>query len=91
MTRLPDNDANLHTVGIQAVNDGTEPNPEPQYRAYVQCCIAIMKKIERQALHVIGHKEWNANKSDPALDLDKFLADVEALLHATSTAQATGR
>jgi hypothetical protein len=85
---LPTDEANAHTVGIHAVSDGKQPYPDVQYQAFVRYCAAIVRKIGQPASHVIGHKEWNAEKWDPALDMDKFRADVDALLGAASSADA---
>jgi hypothetical protein len=81
---LPTNNANSHAIGIQAVSDGEQPYPEVQYDAYVRCCAAIVRKIGEPGSHVIGHKEWDDRKLDPALDMDKFRTDVEALLGSAS-------
>ena len=85
---LPTNKANAHTFGIHAVSDGKQPYPDVQYETYVRCCAAIVCKIGQPASHVIGHKEWNAEKWDPTLDMDKFGAGVDALLGAASSADA---
>lgn len=46
----PTNNANFHTIGIEAVNDGRgQPWPDVQLDAYVRGCAAIMRKIGRRA------------------------------------------
>jgi hypothetical protein len=88
---LPTDEANAHTIGIQAVSDGKQPYPAVQYDAFVRCCAAIIRKIGEPASHVIGHKEWSDHKWDPALDMDKFRADVSARLHAAASADTDAR
>ncbi|OHV03037.1 peptidoglycan recognition protein family protein [Mycobacterium talmoniae] len=78
---LPANDAARHTVGVQAVNTGTEGWAPVQYDALVRCCAAIVGKLGQPASHVIGHREWNPRKWDPGgLDLDRFRTDITARL-----------
>lgn len=53
---LPTNNANFHTIGIEAENNGTEGWSAAQYWAYVKCCAAICRKLGYGADRVIGHK-----------------------------------
>ncbi|MBF6296299.1 N-acetylmuramoyl-L-alanine amidase [Nocardia amamiensis] len=77
---LPEDNANYHTIGIEAANNGTEGWSREQYDAYVGCCAAILRKLGHGADRVIGHKEWAGPKQgkwDPgAMDMDMFRADV---------------
>lgn len=81
---LPKNNANYHTIGIEAVNTGTEGWSDAQYDAYVRCCAAIVRRLGYGADRVIGHKEWAGRaqgKWDPGgIDMDRFRADVAARL-----------
>ncbi|WP_054815435.1 N-acetylmuramoyl-L-alanine amidase [Nocardia arizonensis] len=77
---LPEDDANSHTIGIEAANNGTEGWSTAQYDAYVGCCAAILRRLGYGADRVIGHKEWagtEQGKWDPgAMDMDQFRADI---------------
>ncbi|MGW4742344.1 N-acetylmuramoyl-L-alanine amidase [Nocardia xishanensis] len=77
---LPEDNANFHTIGIEAVNNGTEGWSPEQYDAYVGCCAAILRRLGHGADRVIGHKEWAGSKQgkwDPGgMDMDQFRADV---------------
>ncbi|WP_109527989.1 N-acetylmuramoyl-L-alanine amidase [Nocardia aurea] len=77
---LPEDNANYHTIGIEAANNGTEGWSSAQYDAYVGCCAAILRRLGHGADRVIGHKEWAGPKQgkwDPgAMDMDLFRADV---------------
>lgn len=86
---LPTNNANYHTIGIEAVNTGSEGWPDAQYDAYVRCCAAIVRRLGYGADRVIGHKEWAGRaqgKWDPGgIDMNKFRADVQARLDHKET------
>ncbi|WP_069163027.1 N-acetylmuramoyl-L-alanine amidase [Nocardia altamirensis] len=77
---LPEDNANYHTIGIEAVNNGTEGWSDAQYDAYVGICAAILRKLGHGADRVIGHKEWAGPKQgkwDPgAMDMDRFRSDI---------------
>lgn len=77
---LPEDNANFHTIGIEAANNGTEGWSDAQYDAYVGICAAILRKLGHGAERVIGHKEWAGPKQgkwDPgAMNMDQFRADV---------------
>lgn len=82
---LPTNNANWHTIGIEAENNGTEGWSPAQYDAYVRCCAAIVRRLGYGSNRVIGHKEWAGRaqgKWDPGgMDMNKFRADVQARLN----------
>ncbi|WP_431954158.1 peptidoglycan recognition protein family protein [Nocardia lijiangensis] len=77
---LPEDDANFRTIGIEAVNNGTEGWSREQYDAYVGCCAAILRRLGHGPDRVIGHKEWAGSKQgkwDPGgMDMDGFRADI---------------
>ncbi|MFI9507580.1 N-acetylmuramoyl-L-alanine amidase [Nocardia sp. NPDC052566] len=81
---LPEDNANWHTIGIEAANNGTEGWSPAQYDAYVRCCSAIIRRLGYSADRVIGHKEWAGPKQgkwDPGgLDMDRFRADIQRRL-----------
>ncbi len=81
---IPDNRANFHTLGIEAVNTGTEGWPAAQYEAYVLGVAAILRYLGHDSSRVIGHKEWagaSQGKWDPGgIDMNGFRADVQAIL-----------
>ncbi|MFD4438976.1 N-acetylmuramoyl-L-alanine amidase [Nocardia sp. NPDC058519] len=81
---LPEDNANWHTIGIEAANNGTEGWAPAQYQAYVRCCAAIVRRLGYGADRVIGHKEWAGAKQgkwDPGqMDMAKFRRDVQAQL-----------
>ncbi|MBF6330869.1 N-acetylmuramoyl-L-alanine amidase [Nocardia transvalensis] len=78
---LPTDNANYHTIGIEAENNGTEGWSDSQYSAYVKAVAAILRKLGYDSSHVIGHKEWAGRaqgKWDPgSMDMDAFRADVQ--------------
>ncbi|WP_406234913.1 N-acetylmuramoyl-L-alanine amidase [Nocardia sp. NBC_01009] len=84
---LPEDNANYHTIGIEAANNGTEGWSPAQYDAYVRCCAAIVRRLGYDADRVIGHKEWAGPKQgkwDPgALDMNRFRADIADRLKGT--------
>lgn len=86
---LPEDNANWHTIGIEAANNGTEGWSDEQYGAYVGCCAAILRKLGFDAAHVIGHKEWaglKQGKWDPGgIDMDRFRADVQRQIDHPAT------
>lgn len=87
---LPEDNANWHTIGIEAVNNGTEGWSPAQYDAYVRVCAAIVRRLGYGADRVIGHKEWAGRKQgkwDPGgIDMDAFRRDVQARLSAKGDA-----
>ena len=86
---LPRNNANGHTIGIHAVLGDKQQYPHEQYQSYVRCCAAIVRKIGKPASHVIGHSEWDPDKTDPNLSMDQLRADVR--LHLGSRPQPNAR
>lgn len=87
---LPTNNANYHTIGIEAENNGTEGWSPAQYDAYVRGCAAIMRRLGYGADHVIGHKEWagaSQGKWDPgSMDMRWFRTDIQkAINHGGDT------
>lgn len=57
---LPTNNANYHTIGIEAQSDGTSPWPAEQMDAYYRICAAICWVLGVNADRVIAHHEWGA-------------------------------
>lgn len=88
---LPTNDANRVTIGIEAENSGTEGWTPAQYNAYVKGVAAILKHLNKDSSHVIGHKEWagpSQGKWDPGLiDMPTFRKDVQRILDGTPVPQ----
>lgn len=79
---LPTNNANYHTIGIEAQNNGTEGWSATQYWAYVRTVAAILRRLGFRSDRVIGHKEYSADgKWDPGgMNMDKFRADVQEVI-----------
>jgi hypothetical protein len=73
------------------VGRGQRDYPKAQYQADVRCAAAIVRMIGQSASHVIGDKEWSTDKTEPALDMDEFRADIEAHPSAASSVDAKGR
>ena len=80
----PTNDANWHTIGIEAVNSGTGSQPwtPEQLDAYKRICAAILRKIGRTAKDCVAHREYSSEgKIDPwGIDMNSFRADVQRLI-----------
>lgn len=79
----PTNNANFHTIGIEAVNNGTGQEwPAVQLDAYKRGCAAILRHIGRDANDCVGHKEYSSEgKIDPfPIDMDAFRRDVAYLI-----------
>lgn len=79
---LPTNNANWHTIGIEAVNagNGSDPWPAAQLDAYYRTCAAIAWYLGHSSLRTIGHKEWGRvqGKIDPhPIDMPAFRARVQ--------------
>ncbi|MET8797450.1 N-acetylmuramoyl-L-alanine amidase [Nocardia sp. NPDC004568] len=80
----PTDNANYHTIGIEAVSRGTPPwdwTPA-QLDAYKRGCAALLRRIGRGAGDCVAHREYSSEgKIDPAgLDMNAFRRDVQALL-----------
>ena len=84
-------DGNAHLIGIEAENIGTsnpdgtpcEPWPEAQMDAYRRGVVAILKHVGAKPIMCAGHKEFalpHGRKDDPNFDMNKFRADVAALM-----------
>lgn len=79
----PTNDANWHTIGIEAVNDGVgQPWPAVQLDAYRRGCAAIARKVGFGADKVAAHREYSSEgKIDPTgIDMNRFRRDVQAAI-----------
>lgn len=76
---LPTNNANYHTIGIEANNSGTSPWPDVMLDAYHRACAAICWVLDMPASHAIGHKEYSSDgKWDPGgIDMPTFRAAVQ--------------
>lgn len=77
---LPTNNANWHTIGIEANSDGTTPWPADMLDAYYRTCAAICWVLGTSSLRTIGHKEWGRvqGKWDPGgIDMPAFRARVQ--------------
>lgn len=76
---LPTNNANYHTIGIEANNSGTSPWPPDMLDAYHRACAAICWTLDVDATHTIGHKEYSSDgKWDPGgIDMGDFRRAVQ--------------
>ncbi|WP_327143092.1 peptidoglycan recognition protein family protein [Nocardia sp. NBC_01327] len=87
----PTNNANYHTIGIEAVSrgDGTDWTPV-QLDAYRRGCAAILRRIGRNADDCVAHREYSSEgKIDPyGIDMDAFRADVQALIDGEDAAMS---
>ncbi|MFI5777037.1 N-acetylmuramoyl-L-alanine amidase [Nocardia sp. NPDC051570] len=86
----PTNNANYHSVGIEAVSrgDGSDWTPA-QLDAYRRGVAAILRRIGRGADDCAGHREYSSEgKIDPAgIDMDRFRADVQAIIDRRPTTE----
>jgi peptidoglycan hydrolase-like protein with peptidoglycan-binding domain len=74
---------NMSFIGVEAENQGIAADPWPavQVDAYKRGVAAILKKLGADVSMCIGHKEWAPRrKIDPSFDMDKFRADVKAIM-----------
>ncbi|AKJ72296.1 endolysin [Gordonia phage GMA4] len=79
----PTNNANYHTIGIEAVNDGRgQPWPAVQLDAYRRGTAAIARKAGFGASMAAGHREYSSEgKIDPTgINMDAARADVGRLI-----------
>ena len=87
-------DGNGHFIGIEAENTGEsdahgvplDPWPDVQMDAYRRGCAAILTHIGAKSIMCCGHKEYalpKGRKDDPNFDMNKFRADVAALMAPT--------
>jgi N-acetyl-anhydromuramyl-L-alanine amidase AmpD len=65
---IPPDQANTHTIGIEASNNGVgEPWPQAQTDAYITLVAALASRYEIDVANVITHHEWApSRKIDPA-------------------------
>lgn len=89
-------DGNSHLIGIEAENTGETTGaradtwPAVQMDAYHHGCAAILSHIGAKPIMCAGHKEFalpHGRKDDPNFDMDKFRADVAALMAPAAPAQ----
>ncbi|MBF6399794.1 N-acetylmuramoyl-L-alanine amidase [Nocardia cyriacigeorgica] len=84
----PTNNANFHTIGIEAVNNGVgQPWPDVQLDAYKRGCAAILRRVGLDAGRCVAHREYSSEgKIDPAgIDMAAFRRDVQALIQRGPT------
>lgn len=93
-------DGNGHMIGIEAENvgDASDPWPSVQMDAYRRGVAAILTHIGASAIMCAGHKEYAlpaGRKDDPDFDMNKFRADVAAIIaapaHASTSVSSTKR
>lgn len=81
----PTNNANYHTIGIEAVNSGTGSQdwPAVQLDAYKRGCAAILRRIGRGANDCVAHREYSSEgKIDPyGIDMNAFRRDVQNIIN----------
>lgn len=80
----PTNNANYHTIGIEAVNNGIGQDwPAVQLDAYKRGVAAILRRIGRGSNDCVGHKEYSSEgKIDPAnIDMGAFRRDVQNIIN----------
>jgi hypothetical protein len=82
---------NVHAVGIEAENDGKQPWPVDQLRAYDRLCAATLAYMGEPAAHLCAHREWATppgRKPDPhSIDMNRMRARVASLLAAQGREQ----
>jgi hypothetical protein len=79
----PTDNANFHTIGIEAVNNGRGQDwPAVQVDAYKRGTAAILRRIGRGASDCVGHKEYSSEgKIDPfPIDMHAFRRDVQHII-----------
>lgn len=79
----PTNNANYHTIGIEAVSRGDGRDwTAVQLDAYRRGCAAILRRIGRDAGDCVAHREYSSEgKIDPAgIDMQRFRADVQQII-----------
>src|ERR1043165_8382021 len=82
---------NSKFIGIEAENGGrpSDPWPEAQMDAYRRGVAAILRKIGADETMCCGHKEYApGRKPDPLFDMDRFRADVRAIMTGTASVPA---
>jgi len=81
---------NSRLIGIEGENGGkvTDAWPDVQMDAYRRGVAAILKEIGADVSMCCGHKEFApGRKDDPLFDMDKFRADVQAIMRGTGQIQ----
>ncbi|MFD4858480.1 peptidoglycan recognition protein family protein [Streptomyces atratus] len=75
-------DGNRYFYGIELINlgNGKDPWPEAQVDAAARWAAALCRAHNWSARSVIGHKEWQPGKIDPAFDMDAFRVRVQRIL-----------
>jgi len=77
-------DGNGRFLGVEAENNGTGEAWKPQqYSSYVKGVAGILRHLRRGSDWVCGHKEYalpKGRKPDPTFDMNRFRADVTAVL-----------
>lgn len=84
----PTDNANYHTIGIEAVSRGTPDGngrfdwTPAQLDAYKRGCAAILRRLGLGADRCVAHREYSSEgKIDPAgIDMNAFRRDVQALI-----------
>lgn len=73
--------SNSNSIGIEAENNGREPWPDVQLRAFKALCAELCKEYRLTAARVKGHKEVNRSKPDPhTISMTAFRMDVAELM-----------
>lgn len=99
---LPTNMANWHMIGIECANSGTSVTarhrtnwPDAQYRALVDSCAAINRRLAQNSSRTIGHREYAGRaqgKWDPgAIDMDTLRSDIQRRIGAIPNPAPTPR
>ncbi|GAA1919883.1 peptidoglycan-binding protein [Streptantibioticus ferralitis] len=88
--RVADTDGNKVFYGFECINNGEgQPWPSAQVEAMAEAAAAICKAHGWNERSVIGHKEWQPGKPDPAgIDMDDFRARVAAYIKGGSNPPA---
>jgi len=73
---------NTYALSTEACNDNRgEPWPDVQYASYVRGWAAWCRRLGWNPGRLVGHKEHTpGRKTDPTFDMDRFRADVAAVL-----------
>ncbi|MEV2222764.1 N-acetylmuramoyl-L-alanine amidase [Nocardia vinacea] len=86
----PTNNANYHTIGIEAVSRGDGSDwTDAQIDAYKRGVAAILRRIDRSADDCAAHREYSSEgKIDPAgIDMNEFRRDVQAIIDGGPTTE----
>ncbi|MFE5290217.1 N-acetylmuramoyl-L-alanine amidase [Nocardia sp. NPDC056611] len=89
----PTNNANYHTIGIEAVSRGDGSDwTDVQIDAYKRGVAAILRRIGRNADDCAAHREYSSEgKIDPAgIDMGDFRRDVQAFIDRRPTTTEDG-